>query len=87
MKLNNIRVSEFIALLEKTKGNVYLDTGDGVYFNLSSKLSQLYCIKMLLNGSKDNIVSPVIKVEDEGDKLMFENFLVNHHKKHRNQAR
>ncbi len=87
MKLNNIRVGEFIALLEKAKGNVYLDTGDGVYFNLSSKLSQLYCIKMLLSGSKDNIVSPEIKVEDEGDKLTFEKFLVNHYRKCRNQVR
>ncbi|HEX3038675.1 MAG TPA: hypothetical protein VHP54_00070 [Caproiciproducens sp.] len=87
MKLNNIRVGEFIALLEKAKGNIYLDTGDGVYFNLSSKLSQLYCIKMLLSGSKDSIISPVIKIEDEGDKLMFEKILVNHYRKCRNQVR
>jgi hypothetical protein len=87
MKLNNIRVGDFIALLEKAQGNVYLDTGDGVYFNLNSKLSQLYCIKKLLNGSKDNIVSPEIKVENEDDRLMFEKFLVNHYRKFANQTR
>lgn len=85
MKLNHIRVSDFIALLERAKGNVYLYTGDGVYFNLNSKLSQLYCIKKLMNDSKDNIVSPEIKVED--DKLMFEEFLVNHYRKYGNQVR
>lgn len=84
MKLSNISAGEFIALLEKAKGNVYLDTGDGVYFNLSSKLSQLYCIKMLLNGSGSNELSPDIKIEDERDRQMFQEFFVKRHIKSEN---
>ena len=87
MKLYDISASEFITLLEHSKGNIYLVTGEGVYFNLSSKLSQLYCIKMLLDGSNSSEVSPEIKIEDERDKNMFQQFLVNRHTKHGNLVR
>jgi hypothetical protein len=87
MKLYDISAGEFMALLEHAKGNIYLVTGDGVYFNLSSKLSQLYCIKMLLDGAKGSEVSPEIKIEDENDQKMFEHFLVNRHTKHGNSVR
>jgi hypothetical protein len=87
MKLYDISAGEFIALLEHTKGNIYLATGDGVFFNLSSKLSQLYCIKMLLDGSKGNEMSPEIKIEDESDRKMFQQYLVNRHTKCGNLVR
>lgn len=87
MKLYDISVAEFITLLEKAKGNIYLVTGDGVYFNLSSKLSQLYCIKMLLNGAKNNEVSPEIRIESKEDEMMFLNYLLNHHTKSGNPVR
>jgi hypothetical protein len=87
MKLNNISPGEFIALLEKAKGNVYLDTGDGVYFNLNSKLSQLYCIRMLLDSSEGTAMSPEIKVEDERDEQMFQQYFVKQHIKAGNYKR
>ncbi len=87
MKLYDISVAEFITLLEKAKGNVYLVTGDGVYFNLSSKLSQLYCIKMLLDGAKNNEVSPEIRLSNKEDEEMFLNYLLNHHTKSGNSVR
>ena len=87
MKLYDISAGEFITLLEHSKGNIYLVTGEGVYFNLSSKLSQLYCIKMLLDGSNGSDVSPEIKIEDERDKKMFQQYLVNRHTKRGNSVR
>lgn len=87
MKLYDVSMGEFIALLEKAKGNIYLVTGDGVYFNLNSKLSQLYCIKMLLDGAKNNEVSPEIKIENQDDETMFLKYLLNHHTKSGNPVR
>ena len=76
MKLFDISVGEFVALLEHSKGNIYLVTGEGVSFNLQSKLSQLYCIKILLEGSTDEKISPEIKIENPEDEKMFLRFLL-----------
>ena len=38
---------------------------------MNSKLAQLYGIKMLLEDSKDNKISPEIIVEDKEDEEMF----------------
>ena len=65
MKLYDISVGEFVNLLEHAKGNIYLVTEEGVSFGLNSKLAQLYGIKMLLEDSNDNKVSPEIIVEDQ----------------------
>ncbi len=87
MKLYDISAGEFMMLLEHAKGNVYLVTGDGVYFNLSSKLSQLYCIAMLLDGAKNEEVSPEIKIERKDDEEMFQKYLFNHYTKSGNFVR
>ena len=71
MKLYDISVGEFVNLLEHAKGNIYLVTEEGVSFGLNSKLAQLYGIKMLLEDSNDNKVSPEIIVEDKEDQEMF----------------
>lgn len=71
MKLYDVNVGEFVALIEHSKGNIYLVTSEGVSFNLQSKLSQLYCIKMLLDGSVDKKISPEIKFENPEDENMF----------------
>ena len=71
MKLYDISVGEFVNLLEHAKGNIYLVTEEGVSFGLNSKLAQLYGIKMLLEDSKDNKISPEIIVEDKEDEEMF----------------
>ncbi len=87
MKLYDINVHAFITLLEQAKGNIYLVTDDGVYFNLSSKLSQLYCIRMLLEGNNGEGVSPEIKIEDKDDAIMFQQYLLNHYTKRGNSVR
>lgn len=76
MKLYDISVSEFVALLEHSKGNIFLVTSEGVSFSLRSKLAQLYCIKMLLDGSTDGRISPEIQIENPEDQKMFINFLM-----------
>jgi hypothetical protein len=78
MKLYDISVGEFVTLLEHSKGNIYLVTDEGVSFNLQSKLSQLYCIKMLLDGSADEKISPEIKIANPEDEKMFLRFLLHH---------
>lgn len=78
MKLENISAGEFIALLKHTRGTVYLAAEDGVYFNLSSTLSQLYCIRMMLDNAGNHKVSPEIKFEDPEDEKMFRLYLLNH---------
>ena len=71
MKLYDISVGDFVNLLEHAIGNIYLVTEEGVSFGLNSKLVQLYGIKMLLEDSNDNKVSPEIIVEDKEDQEMF----------------
>lgn len=76
MKLEDISVGDFIAILKHATGNVYLVAGDGVYFNLNSTLSQLYCIKMLQDKTHSGKISPEIKVTDENDKKLFLQYLL-----------
>lgn len=71
MKLYNISVGEFVNLLEHAKGNVFLTTGEGISFCLNSKLAQLYCIKILVEKSGSNQISPEIEFENEEDEKMF----------------
>jgi hypothetical protein len=75
MKLYDISVGEFVTLLEHSKGNIYLVTSEGISFSLQSKLSQLYCIKMLLDDSADKTISPEIKITNPEDEKMFMRFL------------
>ena len=82
MKLHDISVGEFVALLEHSKGNIYLVTGEGVSFNLCSTLSQLYCIKMLLDGSANKQISPEISIENPEDEKMFIRFLLRNGNQH-----
>ncbi|HEX2986390.1 MAG TPA: hypothetical protein VHO71_06205 [Caproiciproducens sp.] len=74
MKIENISVGEFIGLLEHAKGNIYLVTDEGVYFNLSSKLSQLYCAKMLLNRAGNDLISPNLQFEKAEDEYLFNQY-------------
>lgn len=81
MRQYNLTAGELIGLLERTVGNVYMDTEEGVYFNLNSKLAQLYCIKMLLDRSKGKTLSPKLKFERTEDEQMFRKYLFNKYTK------
>lgn len=52
MSLHNIDVSEFLAVLDTCKGNVFLVTHEGDKLNLKSKLSQLVGLSRLIEGGK-----------------------------------
>ncbi|MBQ1412531.1 MAG: hypothetical protein IIY93_04990 [Clostridia bacterium] len=48
--LSNVDVNEFLAIIDKCKGNVYLVTEEGDKLNLKSKLCQLVGLKQLIEG-------------------------------------
>ncbi|MBQ4396184.1 MAG: hypothetical protein II828_01535 [Clostridia bacterium] len=48
--LSNVDVNEFLAIIDKCKGNVYLVTEEGDKLNLKSKLCQLVGLKHLIEG-------------------------------------
>lgn len=77
MKLENISAGELIALLKRSKKAVYLVADDGVYFNLSSTLSLLYCIRMLRGNEEHKKFSPEVKFESPEDEAMFRRYLLN----------
>ena len=52
MGLHNIDVSEFLNVLDKCEGNVYLVTHEGDKLNLKSRLSQLVGLTKLIEGGK-----------------------------------
>ncbi len=52
MSLHNVDVTEFLAVLDTCKGNVYLVTREGDKLNLMSKLSQLVGLSRLIEGGK-----------------------------------
>lgn len=52
MNLHDIDVSQFLAVLDTCKGNVYLITREGDKINLCSKLSQLLGLTKVIEGGK-----------------------------------
>lgn len=48
--LSNIDVDEFLTIIDKCKGNIYLVTDEGDKLNLKSKLCQLVGLKKLIDG-------------------------------------
>jgi hypothetical protein len=84
MKQYKLTAGELIALIDRALGNVYLAVEDGVCFNLNSKLSQLYCIRMLLDQSGGEALSPRLKFERPEDETMFQKYLYNKYTKLQN---
>ena len=84
MKQYKLTAGELIELIDRTVGNVYLAVEDGVCFNLNSKLSQLYCIKMLLDRSDGEVLTPRLKFERQEDETMFQKYLYNKYTKLQN---
>lgn len=77
MKLENISAGELIALLKRSRKTVYLAAEDGVFFNLSSTLSLLYCIRTMLGSAEGERFSPEVKFESLEDEKMFRRYLLN----------
>ena len=48
--LSNVDVNEFLSIIDKCRGNVYLVTDEGDKLNLKSKLCQLVGLKKLIEG-------------------------------------
>ena len=49
--LSNVDVNEFLSIIDKCRGNVYLVTDEGDKLNLKSKLCQLVGLQKLIEGS------------------------------------
>lgn len=48
--LSNVDVNEFLTIIDKCRGNVYLVTEEGDKLNLKSKLCQLVGLNKLIEG-------------------------------------
>lgn len=69
LKLHNIDFKKFIEILDKCKGNVYLETEDGDSLNLRSKLSQMVGIATILTGA--SVTEATLRCENPEDEIMF----------------
>ena len=52
IKIHDIDVTEFLAVLDTCQGNVFLVTREGDHLNLKSKLCQLVGLTQLIEGGK-----------------------------------
>ncbi|MBQ6627076.1 MAG: hypothetical protein IIX27_07300 [Ruminococcus sp.] len=72
ISLHNVDVSEFLAVLDTCKGNVFLVTNEGDKLNLKSKLCQLIGLARLIEGGKITEACIVCdNVEDESKLFRF----------------
>ncbi len=65
--LSNVDVNEFLAIIDKCQGNIYLVTDEGDKLNLKSKLCQLVSLQKLIEGgiiSNATLVCDNIKDEE-----------------------
>ena len=68
-------IEGFFATLDKCKGNVYLETGEGDRLNLKSKLSQYVSFAKIAAGD-GTIPEMEIHAEDNDDVKMLMNFCI-----------
>ena len=65
--LNNVKVNEFLEILEACKGNVYMVTDEGDRLNLKSQLCRLIGLSKLVEGGMiANATLLCENIEDEG---------------------
>ncbi|ARP51033.1 MULTISPECIES: hypothetical protein [Caproicibacterium] len=72
LELHDVDVPNFLSLLEKCKGNVYLVSDEGDKLNLKSKLCQLVGLTRLIEGGK--IASCYISCDNPDDESMLFRF-------------
>lgn len=75
MSLHNIDVSQFLAVLDTCKGNVFLVTPEGDKLNLKSKLCQLVGLTRLIEGGKITEAFIVCENKEDESKLFRFNLL------------
>ncbi len=69
LNMHDIKVSEFLTVLDTCEGNVYLVTRDGDKLNLKSKLSQLVGLTQLIEGGRIAEASIVCENKNDESKL------------------
>ena len=72
LELHDVDVPEFLKLLDRCQGNVYLVTREGDRLNLKSKLCQLVGLPKLIEGGK--IAEAFIECENKDDESMLFRF-------------
>ena len=72
LELHDVDVPEFLKLLDRCQGNVYLVTREGDRLNLKSKLCQLVGLTKLIEGGK--IAEAFIECENKDDESMLFRF-------------
>ena len=77
LSLHDIDVSEFLAVLDTCKGNVFLVTHEGDKLNLKSKLCQLVGLTRLIEGGKITEAFVVCDNKEDESKLFRLNLLGN----------
>ena len=65
LELHDVDVPEFLKLLDRCQGNVYLVTREGDRLNLKSKLCQLVGLTKLIEGGK--IAEAFVECDDPED--------------------
>lgn len=65
LELHNLDVNEFVSVLEKCEGNVFLVTKEGDRLNLKSKLCQIIGLTKLIKGGE--IAEAYIVCENPND--------------------
>ncbi len=75
ISLHDIDVSEFLAVLDTCKGNVFLVTHEGDKLNLKSKLCQLVGLTRLIEGGKITEAFIVCENKEDESKLFRFNLL------------
>lgn len=77
MKFYDIKdIDGFFAILDKCKGNVYLETGEGDRLNLKSKLSQYVSFARIAAGD-GTIPEMEIKADEAENVKMLMDFCIN----------
>lgn len=74
LRLHNIDVTSFLAVLDTCEGNVYLVTKEGDRLNLRSKLSQLVGLTRLIEGGKIAEACIICENKNDESKLFRFNF-------------
>ncbi len=69
IELHNVTFDNFIKVIDRCKGDVYLETEDGDTLNLKSKLCQLLGLSHLL--SKTETIDTTIRCTDPEDEIML----------------
>ena len=72
IQLHNIDFDDFISVIDKCKGDVYLETNDGDVLNLKSKLCQMIGLSTILKNTE--VAEATIRCTNTEDETMLFRF-------------